>query len=346
MSVLIDLAEGRYVPDVLVRAGIRRLVEMRLKEEHDGDPQVREERYQRLLAELATSPIALATEQANAQHYEVPAEFFRLVLGRHLKYSSACWDGGAASLDDAEQRMLALYAERAQLADGQRVLDLGCGWGSFSLWAADRYPGSSFTAVSNSTGQRDYIEAQAVGRGLHNIRVITADVNDLRLDAEFDRVISVEMFEHVRNYTLLLQRIASWLAVDGKLFVHIFCHRNLLYPFEADGDANWMARYFFTGGLMPAADTLLFFQEDLQIERRWSLSGSNYQKTARAWLDNLDRHGNAVTEALQPAYGEAEVGRWVQRWRMFFMACEEMFGYRDGSEWLVCHYLFYKRRAG
>jgi cyclopropane-fatty-acyl-phospholipid synthase len=343
MSALIDLAESGRVPDTFLRAGIRRLVAMRLQEESDTDPQLRDDNCRRLLAQLSSSRIALATDEANAQHYEVPAAFFRLVLGRHLKYSCGYWDDGAHTLDDAERAMLALYAERAELSDGQRVLDLGCGWGSFTLWAAQRYPDSAFTAVSNSAGQRIFIEEQARIRGLTNVRVLTADVNQLEFEERFDRVVSVEMFEHVRNYALLLQRIAGWLNDDGRLFVHIFCHRNLLYPFEAEGDANWMARYFFTGGLMPAADTLLFFQDDLRVRARWSVSGANYRKTARAWLDNLDRQRGAVVEALEPAYGAADVQRWVQRWRMFFMACEELFGYRGGAEWLVCHYLFDKR---
>lgn len=343
MSALIDLAESGSVPDPFVRAGIRRLVAMRLKEESADDPEARDDRCRHLLAELASSRIALATDEANAQHYEVPAGFFRLVLGRHLKYSCGYWGPGAASLDDAEQAMLALYAERAELADGQRVLDLGCGWGSFTLWAAERYPRSAFTAVSNSGGQRIFIEEQARLRGLDNVRVITADVNGLNFTERFDRVISVEMFEHVRNYAQLLQRIAGWLDDDGRLFVHIFCHRNLLYPFEAQGDANWMARYFFTGGLMPAADTLLFFQDHLRARARWTVSGAHYRDTARAWLDNLDRNRSAVRLALEPAYGAADIERWVQRWRMFFMACEELFGHRQGTEWQVCHYLFDKR---
>jgi cyclopropane-fatty-acyl-phospholipid synthase len=343
MSALVNLAESGRIPDSLVRAGIRRLVGMRLREESDGDPQVRDDNCRRLLAQLSSSRIALATDEANAQHYEVPADFFRLVLGRHLKYSSGYWDGGAGNLDDAEHAMLALYAERAQLANGQRVLDLGCGWGSFTLWAAQRYPQSAFTAVSNSSGQRAFIEEQARNRGLTNIRVLTSDVNDLAFEERFDRIVSVEMFEHVRNYAVLLQRIASWLDDDGRLFVHIFCHRNLLYPFETEGDANWMGRYFFTGGLMPAADTLLFFQDDLRVLTRWTVSGTNYRNTARAWLENLDNNRNAVAAALEPAYGATELQRWVQRWRMFFMACEELFGYRNGTEWLVCHYLFDKR---
>ncbi|MBK79374.1 MAG: SAM-dependent methyltransferase [Gammaproteobacteria bacterium] len=343
MSVLTDIAESGFVPDALVRVGIRRLVGLRLREEHDDDPQIREERSQRLLRELARSRIALETDAANEQHYEVPAEFFRLALGRHLKYSCALWDDGAADLDAAEEAMLARYGERAELADGQNVLDLGCGWGSFTLWAAERFPNSRFTAVSNSAGQRRHIEWQLRSRGLDNVRVITADVNDLDLDGGFDRIVSVEMFEHVRNYALLLNRISGWLADGGKLFVHIFCHRNLLYPFEDNGDGDWMARHFFTGGLMPAADTLLFFQDDLRIERRWNVSGRNYARTARAWLDNVDERREPVTRLMAETYGEAESRRWVQRWRMFFMACEELFGYRDGTEWLVCHYLFSKR---
>jgi cyclopropane-fatty-acyl-phospholipid synthase len=345
MSVLIELAEAERFPDPLLRLGIRRLVRQRLKDERLDDPEAQSERYQRLVAELRGSHIALDTDLANQQHYEVPAGFYAAVLGRHLKYSGCYWEKGAQDLDTAEDHMLGLYAERAQLVDGQDVLDLGCGWGSFTLWAAQRFPGSLFTAVSNSASQRVFIEAQAESRGLKNVQVITADVNDLSLDRQFDRVVSVEMFEHVRNYALLLNRISGWLKDEGKLFVHIFCHRNLMYPFETEGDDNWMARHFFTSGLMPAADTLLYFQDDLHIDRRWNVSGKNYQQTARAWLNNLDTRRKEAAAALQDVYGDGEISRSIQRWRMFFMACEELFGYRDGREWLVCHYLFSKRQT-
>ncbi len=348
MSVLTDMAERGVVPDGLVRIGIRRLVQARLRQEHHGDPRAREERGQQLLQELAASRIALSTHAANQQHYEVPAEFFRLVLGPHLKYSCADFDGvgrgdGPPTLALAEESMLRHYADRAELTDGQQVLDLGCGWGSFTLWAAERFRNSHFTAVSNSATQRRDIERQARRARLDNVEVITADVNDFVAPGRFDRVVSVEMFEHVRNYALLLRRIADMLSDDGKLFVHIFCHHNLLYPFEDRGDGDWMARHFFTGGLMPAADTLLFFQDDLRIERRWSLSGTNYARTARGWLDNLDAQRDQVLDVFAVAYGAADAPRWVQRWRLFFMACEELFGYRDGTEWQVCHYRFGKR---
>jgi cyclopropane-fatty-acyl-phospholipid synthase len=337
MSALVNLAESAWLPDVLVRAGIRRLVRQRLRQSRDDDSSA-------LIQILRQSQVALHTDRANEQHYEVPPAFFRRVLGGHLKYSAGYWPRPGMSLTEAEESMLALYAERAELADGQHILDLGCGWGSFTLWAAERFPRSTFVAVSNAQSQRRYIESELARRQLGNVRVLTEDVNRLSLqDAAFDLVVSVEMFEHVRNYAELLQGFERWLKADGKLFVHIFCHRYLAYPFETAGDDNWMGRYFFTGGLMPAADTLLHFQDDLRLEQRWSLPGSHYQRTARAWLDNLDADRHAVREVLRPVYGDDDAQLWVQRWRMFFMACEELFGYRQGREWLVCHYRFAPR---
>lgn len=337
MSTLIDFAESGLCPDSPIRFGIRRLLNQRLAwEASDGD-------YRALIEQLRASEIALHTEAANTQHYEVPPAFFNRVLGARLKYSSGYWPPGVASLDEAELAMLELYAARAQLAPGQRILDLGCGWGSFSLWIAQRWPDVEVTGVSNSTAQRTFIEARARERGLTNIEIVTADVNTLDFAQRFDRVVSVEMFEHVRNYALLLNRISRWLTPDGKLFVHIFCHRNLMYPFETDGADNWMGRLFFTGGLMPAADTLLHFQDDLRLEQRWQVDGTHYQRTARAWLDNLDAHRAELRGVLAATYGADQADRWMQRWRIFFMSCEELFGYRRGREWLVCHYLFGRR---
>jgi cyclopropane-fatty-acyl-phospholipid synthase len=237
--------------------------------------------------------------------------------------------------------MLALYGERAELADGQHILELGCGWGSLTLWMAAKYPGARITAVSNSRPQREYIEARCKERGFDNVKVITTDVNRLSLEkSQVDRVVSIEMFEHMRNYEHLLQRVGAWLKPGGKLFVHIFCHRTLLYPFETAGEDSWMGRHFFTGGLMPAADTLLHFQDDMRIEERWLLPGTHYEQTANAWLENQDRNRDAVMDILTTAYGQASARLWHQRWRMFWMACAELFGHAGGSEWLVAHYRF------
>jgi cyclopropane-fatty-acyl-phospholipid synthase len=239
--------------------------------------------------------------------------------------------------------MLELYGERAELADGQRILELGCGWGSLTLWMAQRYPNSRVTAVSNSRSQRDHILAQAKARGLDNIEVITCDVNTLDLQRRFDRVISIEMFEHMRNYATLLRRISEWMEPDARLFVHIFCHRELMYPFEIEGEDNWMGRHFFTGGLMPAADTLLHFQQDLVLTQQWRVSGTHYQKTSNHWLQNQDANREEALRTLASVYGERDARLWQQRWRMFWMACAELFGFEGGNQWLVGHYLFERR---
>ncbi|MGY6519025.1 MAG: SAM-dependent methyltransferase [Lysobacteraceae bacterium] len=340
---LIDLCERGLIPDRLVRQGIRRLCRQRLVEEFDDDADAADRRYRTLLEELRGSAIAVETEAANEQHYEVPTAFFELCLGRRLKYSSCFYPNGNETLDQAEEAMLALYGERAQLHGGQRILELGCGWGSLTLWMAERFPDARITGVSNSRTQREHILAQCEARGLGNVEILTRDVNTLELpDAGFDRVVSVEMFEHVRNHQQLFQRIGRWLAPGGQLFVHIFCHRHLMYPFEVEGEDNWMGRHFFTGGLMPAADTFLHFQDALRLEQRWMLSGTHYQRTADHWLANQDANAAAVRAVLEPVYGE-HTDVWVQRWRMFWMACAELFGFRGGNEWQVAHYRFSRR---
>ncbi len=339
---MISLAERGLAPDFLIRIGIRQLLKRRLRDEFDRDPERRAQQTQRLINELAQSDIAIETDAANEQHYEVPASFYQLVLGQHLKYSSALWRQETNCLDEAEAAMLTASCKQAELDNGQRILELGCGWGSLTLWMATHYPESEITAVSNSASQRAWIESRALDLGLHNLRVITCDVNELELHERFDRVVSVEMFEHVRNYRELLKRVGGWLKPDGKLFVHIFCHRYLAYPFESEGEGNWMGRYFFTGGLMPAADTLLHFQDDVVLENRKLYSGQHYAKTARAWLDNVDRRSASVRQVMAEAYGD-QGDMWLQRWRMFFMACEELFAYDGGNAWLVAHYRFRRR---
>ncbi|MCX4189433.1 SAM-dependent methyltransferase [Methylophaga sp. OBS3] len=339
----INLAEKRLLPDVVIRMGIRRLLKQRLQDECADDLQAASELKARCIEMLRQSPIAIETDAANEQHYEVPAAFYKLALGKHLKYSSCWWDDYTLSLEEAEQAMLERYVERGQFENGQDILELGCGWGSLTLYLAERFPYSRITGVSNSNSQRLHIEKQAHERGLSNLRIITQDVNQLELNEQFDRVVSIEMFEHMRNYQQLFDKIGRWLRVDGKLFVHIFCHRSVVYPFETEGDDNWMGRYFFTGGLMPSADTLLHFQDTLKIEKQWLVNGQHYQKTSEAWLENTDKHSDEIIQIFDELYGKGQGKIWLQRWRLFFMACAELFGYRQGSEWLVGHYLFQKQ---
>ncbi len=340
-SGLLGMAERGRLPDALLRQGIRRLCAQRLREEQLGGLDQQAARFAAHIAMLRQSPVAIHTDAANAQHYELPPAFFQLCLGKRLKYSGCYYPRGDESLDEAEIAMLKLYGERAELADGQSILELGCGWGSLTLWMAERYPNAKIVAVSNSNQQREHIEAQCRQRGLFNVRVITQDVNRLVLEAgQFDRCVSIEMFEHMRNYDVLLARIAGWLRPGGKLFVHIFAHKTLMYPFETAGDDNWMGRHFFTGGLMQASDTLLWFQRELQIEQRWHVDGSHYQRTANHWLANQDARRDAVMVTLVKAYGSKAAPLWFQRWRMFWMSCAELFGYANGQEWLVAHYRF------
>lgn len=344
---LTDLAEKGKLPDALIRHGIRRLCRQRLLDEGERDCNAADGRFRALIESLKLSPIAIETRAANEQHYELPTEFFRLCLGKRLKYSSAFYPTGLETLDQAEEIMLRMYAERAELEDGQSILELGCGWGSLTLWMAEHYPNSSITAVSNSATQRHHIESQCRERGFDNVTVLTCDVNVLTFEENlFDRCVSIEMFEHMRNYRTLLASISRWLKPQGKLFVHIFVHRCLMYPFETDGDDNWMGRYFFTGGLMPSADTLLHFADDLAIENRWLVPGRHYSQTANHWLANQDANASEVLAILESAYGKQQAPIWAQRWRMFWMACAELFGYDDGNEWLVAHYRFNNKKPG
>ncbi len=336
-AIAIRLAESGRLPDALVRSGIRRLVAGRDRETRAVAFEARLTEKRAFLSALRTGPIALATDRANQQHYELPPAFFEAVLGPRLKYSCGLFEAGVASLREAEERMLVTTCERARIGDGMQVLDLGCGWGSLTLWIAEHFPGARMLGVSNSKPQREFILARAAAQGLHNVEVETADVNHFEPQRRFDRVVSVEMFEHVRNHDALLGRIADWLAPDGRGFVHHFCHREAAYPYETEGSRDWMARHFFTGGLMPSEDLLLHHPRDLQVEAQWRVSGRHYEKTANAWLARLDRGGDSLAAALEQAYGRDGAALWRQRWRMFFMACAELFGFDAGETWFVTH---------
>ncbi|HEX7910842.1 MAG TPA: cyclopropane-fatty-acyl-phospholipid synthase family protein [Paraburkholderia sp.] len=338
-------AEHGWLPDPLIRAGMRALLRQRLRDEHADDGARRVEAFEIMLADLRANPIAIETQAANAQHYELPDAFFAAHLGPRLKYSCCYYPQGGETLAAAEDAMLELYAQRAGLADGQRILDLGCGWGSLSLWLAARYPRASIVGLSNSRGQRAFIERCAAQRGLTNLRIVTGDVVDYEFPSDiapFDRVLSIEMFEHMKHYGLLLAKISRWLHDDGRLFVHLFAHRLLAYHFTVRDGSDWMSRYFFTGGTMPSADLLLRFQDDLRVVRQWWVGGTHYARTADQWLASLDAARGRVMPVLSETYGpQARI--WFQRWRMFYMAVAELFGYAGGQEWGVAHYLFDKR---
>lgn len=342
-SLLIQLAEKAYLPDSLIRIGIRQLCKKRLEEisAHNVEAAtlLKEAFFQSMLeAEIAPLP-----KLANQQHYEVPASFFEKVLGENKKYSACFWQDTDRDLDAAEASALAQTCQHADLSDGIDILELGCGWGSLTCYMAQHFPNARITAVSNSHSQRTYIMARLEKMKLNNVEIITADMNQFNTDKRFDRIVSVEMFEHMRNYQLLYQRVSEWLKPHGKFFKHIFCHQQYPYAFVPVSDDDWMSQFFFSGGFMPSDDTPLRFQDHLKLEQQWRWNGEHYAKTARAWLVNMDRHWPEIKPIFASCYGENEVQLWRQRWRIFFMACEELFGFQQGQIWWVSHYLFSRR---
>lgn len=335
------LLEKDLLPDFAIRTGIRQLLNQRIKEEARAVEGDREQHLENYARDLRRREIAENTEAANEQHYEVPTAFYQMCLGPRLKYSGCLFQTGNETLEEAEEAMLALYVTRGQLADGQEILELGCGWGSLSLYLAEKFPSSRITAVSNSRTQRQFIEDEARLRCLDNLRVITADMNSFDVaDGHFDRVVSIEMFEHMKNYERLLANVSRWLKPDGKLFVHIFTHKKFAYHFETKGESDWMARYFFSGGQMPSHDLLHRFENDLRVVQDWKVNGRHYRQTAEHWLKNMDRNKPRIMVQFAETYGADQAVKWWAYWRIFFMSCAELWGFRDGEEWIISHYLF------
>ena len=339
-----SLVEKNKIPDFIIRQNIRKLLTQRLQDENKGSTEAQQAHLMQLIEELKESAIAVNTQEANEQHYELPTEFYQYCLGKHLKYSCGYWKEGVTELDESERDMLQLTCIRADLHDGQDVLELGCGWGSLSLYMAVNFPKSRFTVISNSRSQKRYIDEQIQKRGICNLNTITADINAFTTTQVFDRVVSVEMFEHMRNYQKLLEKISRFLKKDGKLFVHIFSHKEFAYKFEVFDESDWMSKYFFTGGIMPSDHLLLYFNDHITIEKHWHVNGMHYSKTAEAWLLNMDKHKKEIIPIFEQTYGKENALKWWVYWRIFYMACAELWGYNNGDEWMVSHYLFNKKQ--
>ena len=340
-NLVLSMIEKGFIPDLLVRTGIRALLRKRLIDINSNECELADKNQMKMISVMNASPIAMNTSSANEQHYEVPPEFYELILGERFKYSCCFWDEGTENLNHAEINALKITCKRAMLNDGQTILDMGCGWGSLSLWIAENYPNTSVLSVSNSKTQKIFIENIAKSKHLTNIQVITEDMKEFNTDKKFDRIVSLEMFEHMKNYKKLFNRVSSWLKNDGLFFMHIFCHKTVPYEFIDNGPNDWMSRHFFTGGIMPSDDLPLFFQDDLSIKKRWRWNGNHYARTCNAWLKRMDSQEPAIAEVLEKVYGDNKE-QWRQRWRIFFMSCAELFAFNGGNEWYVSHYLFKK----
>ncbi|MBA4137422.1 MAG: SAM-dependent methyltransferase [Opitutus sp.] len=339
---MIDFLLSRdLVPDWLIRIGIRRLLRQRLREIHHPAPVLRVAQFAH---QLRAMPVAINTAESKEQHYEVPTAFYARCLGPRLKYSSCLYERDDDTLAQAEERMLALTCSRARIADGQRILELGCGWGSLTLWMAEHFPQSRITGVSHSRTQREHILRAAEQRGLRNVEIVTCDMNDFAAEAgAFDRVVSVEMFEHMKNWPELMARVARWLKPGGMFFAHVFVHATTPYHFEVRDETDWMSKYFFTGGMMPSHDLFAQFQENLQLVEDWKVNGTHYARTSEHWLQNMDAHRAEIMPLFAQTYGAAHATRWWNYWRVFYLACAELWNFRSGLEWHVSHYLFRKR---
>ncbi|KAL3500814.1 hypothetical protein ACH5RR_039907 [Cinchona calisaya] len=345
VKLMLASLERNLLPDVVIRRFTRLLLAGRLR---SGYKPTSEQQLSDLLAfahSLREMPIAIRTDAAKSQHYELPTSFFKLVLGEHLKYSCCLFSDMSKTLEDAERAMLELYCERSQIKDGHTVLDVGCGWGSLSLYIAQKYSNCKVTGICNSVTQKAHIEEQCRDRQLQNVEIIVADISTFEMDASYDRIFSIEMFEHMKNYRDLLKKISSWLNPDGLLFVHHFCHKAFAYHFEDVSDEDWITRYFFTGGTMPSANLLLYFQDDVSVINQWLVNGKHYAQTSEEWLKRMDQNSTSINPIMQSTYGKDSAIKWTVYWRTFFIAVAELFGYNNGEEWMVVHFLFKKKHS-
>ncbi len=332
----IQLAEKGYLPDFILKKAIKRILMSRLKE-ISNERSIKTDSKLDFFEKLKNSPIAVSTNQANEQHYEVPASFFKYVMSDNLKYSCCWYESETNDLMQAEINMIEKTITRAEISSNQQILDLGCGWGSFTIYAAQKFPNSVFTCISNSNDQIEFIKQEAKKKNLKNILPQKQDINNLSFEYKFDRIVSVEMFEHVRNYKKLLNNLKNFMNSEGKLFIHIFNHKEHSYPYEIRGDSDWMSKYFFTGGIMPSADIFDFFNDDFFVSKYWKVDGKHYAKTCRHWLQNHYANKTKIIDLFDAHYDDAN--KWYQRWRLFFLACEMLFAHDQGNEWFVSHYL-------
>ncbi|XP_028807031.1 (S)-coclaurine N-methyltransferase [Neltuma alba] len=335
--------ERNLLPDVVVRRLTRLLLASRLRSGYKASSQPQLSDLLHFVHSLREMPIAIETDKPKVQHYELPTSFFKLVLGKNLKYSSCYFSSASNTLDDAEEAMLELYCERSRIKDGHTVLDVGCGWGSLCIYIAKKYSNSRVTGICNSTTQKAYIEEKCRDLMLQNVEIIVADISTFEMDASYDRIFSIEMFEHMKNYKDLLKKIAGWLKEDGLLFLHHFCHKAFAYHFEDKNEDDWITRYFFTGGTMPSANLLLYFQDDVTVVNHWLVNGKHYAQTSEEWLKRMDQNLTSIKPIMESTYGKESAVKWTVYWRTFFIAVAELFGYNNGEEWMVAHFLFKKK---
>ncbi|XP_042488486.1 (S)-coclaurine N-methyltransferase-like [Macadamia integrifolia] len=343
VRMMLASLERNLLPDAVVRRLTRLLLAGRLRSGYKPSSEIQLSSLLQFAISLKDMPIAVQTEKPKAQHYELPTSFFKLVLGKNLKYSCCYFIDKSNTLEEAEKAMLELYCERAQIKDGQTILDVGCGWGSLSIYIAQKYANCRVTGICNSTTQKAHIDEQCREMQLQNVDIIVGDISTYEMEASFDRVLSIEMFEHMKNYQELLKKISKWMKQDSLLFIHYFCHKAFAYHFEDKNEDDWITRYFFTGGTMPSANLLLYFQDDVSIVNHWLVNGTHYAQTSEEWLKRMDQNMASISPIMESTYGKDSAVKWIAYWRTFFISVAELFGYNNGEEWMVAHFLFKKK---